>query len=352
MSEAFSEGRAISDFTAFMITTVRPKHSLTVIPDGKLHRFSVEGDKGGQTSGAYCLRLDNPPAGFVQDWKHGIKETWRYDFDAEERREYGRQQHSPEERAKYEAARREAERKKEEELRLQREKQQQARAMALAEYKAAVSNPESYGIKRGYISSRFGASTDIYIPNRGQSSLRYNHDYTEIVQFPMLYCTGTIKGGICKKGELLVPFVSVTTGKFQTLQRISDKPDSEGKYTKRFYTGLSPKGAAHWLIPEHSENVDTLFVVEGVTTALAVMVDTGGNFPVFSTGSCGNLAPVCEGLRTRYSKRKIIIVADNDEAGITAANKCKNEGLADGIRMPETAGHDWYDDLLRRKKGI
>ena len=356
-----SPERAIAQFTDFIHAAgIKPKHSLSIIPDGSLHRFPVEGDKGGETSGAYCLHLDGCPGGFVQDWKRGIKETWQYDFDAEERREYGRSQHDPEERAKYEAARREAERAKAQELKLQEEKQQQARAMALAEWNAGTGILEAGGIEGGYLDSRFGASTGIYFPDRGQFSVRYAqyqqageiyYDYTRIIYYPLKVCTGTITGGICKRGELVVPFVNVITGNFQSLQRISATPDSEGKFTKRFYPGLSPKGAAHWLIPEHSENAEAVFVVEGICTALAVMIDTGGGFPVFSTGSCGNLAPVCEGLRTRDSKRKIIIIADNDEAGISAAMKCKNTGLADGIRMPETTGFDWFDDLLMRRKG-
>ena len=353
-----SPERATAQFTDFIHAAgIKPKHSLTVIPDGALHRFSVEGDKGGETSGAYCLHLEGCPAGYVQDWKRGIKETWKYDFDAEERREYGRSQHDTEERAKYEAARREAERAKAQDLKLQEEKQQQARAMALAEWNAGTGNPESYGITSGYLFSRFGASTGIYFPERGQFYVRYAqyqqagqtyYDYTRIIYYPLKVCTGTITGGICQRGELLVPFIDVTTGAFKTLQRVSATPDSEGKYTKRFYPLLSPKGAAHALIPEHSERLEAVFVVEGIATALAVMIDTGGDFTVFSTGSCGNLAPVCKGLRTRYSKRKIIIVADNDTAGISAAMKCKDAGLADDFKYPPRVGEDFYDFLARK----
>ena len=72
---------------------------------------------------------------------------------------------------------------------------------------------------------------------------------------------------------------------------------------------------------------------------------------VFSAGSCGNLYSVCRGLRKRYHGKKIILVADNDEsgAGLKAAERCKAEGLADGIRMPEITGQDWYDKFITEK---
>ena len=357
------EGRVISQFLAFMESVgVRPLHALTIIPDGRLHRFATEADSASKKhsqsqAGSYCLHLDGNPAGWVKDYRDRTY-NFKYVFDAEERAAYGRQQHNPERRAKSEAERREAARKKEEAKRLQEERRKAAREMALAEWNAGRGNPESYGITSGYLFSRFGASTGIYWPDKGQFSIRYAqyqqegqtyYDYTQIVYFPMQYCTGTIPGGICKKGELLVPYVNILTGEFQTLQRISDKPDAEGQYLKRFYTGLTPKGAAHALIPEQSENVKNMFVVEGIATALAVMADTGGDYPVYSVGSVENLKPVCEGLKTRYPTKKIILVADNDKAGIEAANACFAAYLVCGIRTPHVQGGDWYDEIISKK---
>jgi putative DNA primase/helicase len=43
-----------------------------IIADGKLHRFKIDG----KLNGAYVLHMDEPPAGYFQDFKQGIKSTW------------------------------------------------------------------------------------------------------------------------------------------------------------------------------------------------------------------------------------------------------------------------------------
>ena len=47
--------------------------------DDELHRYRVHDDKRGDKSGAYCIHTDGVPAGFVQDWKTGVKSDWKYD---------------------------------------------------------------------------------------------------------------------------------------------------------------------------------------------------------------------------------------------------------------------------------
>ena len=47
--------------------------------DGEIHRVKTKEDKHGDTSGAYCIYMDGFPAGFIQDWRKGIKENWKYD---------------------------------------------------------------------------------------------------------------------------------------------------------------------------------------------------------------------------------------------------------------------------------
>ena len=48
----------------------------SVIGDGQLHRFHVEGDKSGSKNGAYVLHLDNHPAGWFLHFKTGQTGTW------------------------------------------------------------------------------------------------------------------------------------------------------------------------------------------------------------------------------------------------------------------------------------
>jgi putative DNA primase/helicase len=47
-----------------------------IVPDGRLHRFDVEGDRRGSRTGFYVLHLDGRPAGVFGCWKRGLRETW------------------------------------------------------------------------------------------------------------------------------------------------------------------------------------------------------------------------------------------------------------------------------------
>lgn len=48
-----------------------------IIPDGKLRRFHIEGQKRGTLNGAYVLHGDGCPAGYFQDYANGISQTWK-----------------------------------------------------------------------------------------------------------------------------------------------------------------------------------------------------------------------------------------------------------------------------------
>ena len=45
-----------------------------IVPDGKIHRVKVEGDKGGERSGWYVFFPDNLPAGAFGNWRTGARE--------------------------------------------------------------------------------------------------------------------------------------------------------------------------------------------------------------------------------------------------------------------------------------
>ncbi|MFI3122560.1 MAG: toprim domain-containing protein [Methylococcales bacterium] len=45
--------------------------------DGQLHRCYIPGHKAGSKNGAYVLHSNGHPAGYFEDFKHGIKITWR-----------------------------------------------------------------------------------------------------------------------------------------------------------------------------------------------------------------------------------------------------------------------------------
>ncbi len=330
-----SEDRVISQFLDFIFSSgFRPKSSLSIIADGQIHRFALENDRSGATSGAYCLHMDGCPAGFVQDW-HGKKATWKYSFSDEEKREYGRQQSNPQQRKISEAQRAENERKKKEEENSKMKIQQQALNMALSEYEAADSDFH----KHPYLVERF-TDKGIFVPDYGVFNTRY----------PVRLCHTPIQGGKCRKGSLLVPFVNIETGALQTLQMIPPIRNEGGKFGKWFYGGLPQAGAAHVLMPDGGENSTIAFCCEGFVTGLSVLIITGGKMPVYCVGGCNNYIHVCTALRRKYPKRKICIMADNDihRKGIKAAEDCISAGVADDYKIPNRTGEDFYDVVLRK----
>jgi len=52
------------------------RYSGEIIADGALHRFHIDGHKTGGLNGAYVLHLDSHSAGYFQDYKSGISQTW------------------------------------------------------------------------------------------------------------------------------------------------------------------------------------------------------------------------------------------------------------------------------------
>ncbi|MEG1912935.1 MAG: hypothetical protein RR091_10645, partial [Cloacibacillus sp.] len=60
---------------------IAPKRAVRIILDGKIHRFAVEGDKGGEKAGWYIGFGDNIPAGMFGSWHGGgFEAKWRGDI--------------------------------------------------------------------------------------------------------------------------------------------------------------------------------------------------------------------------------------------------------------------------------
>ena len=330
-----------AEFEDFLKSKVNPRGTVTIIPDGQIHRFSLEGHAGNK-AGAYALFLDgryenNIPAGFVMDWRKGKEDgkfVWKYTPSDDERKEYGRELHNAETQAKREKEHKERQRRQAEEKKLQEEKEAQARGKAFAEYKAAW---PIYPLEHKYLKSKF-AGLDVSYVDDGQFD-----------NYPLKVCKGSIKGTLCNAGELLIPMRNISTGAFQTLIHIPDKPNTEGHWPKMNYKGISPKGAGYIIRPQHAKK-EAIYICEGFSTAFAVMIALESKYTIIAAGSCHNLSPICQALRKHYAG-KIIIAADNDMAGITHAEKCVNEGIANAFITPKAAGFDWCDELIANKKG-
>ena len=72
--------RQVWDFMRRFASEPVNEHSLLL--DGKIHRFRVEGDKQSEKSGAYCIYSDTWPAGWIWNWRSGVQETWAFDRSA------------------------------------------------------------------------------------------------------------------------------------------------------------------------------------------------------------------------------------------------------------------------------
>lgn len=347
------EYEVISQFREFMSNSgIKPYGSIDINADGQIHRFTVEGDRLGSLNGAYCLHLDNRPAGYVQDWKRGIKETFKYELSRDERRDFAIEQRNPDfvkQRAK---EREQAEQQKAKEAEIKLKKERIAREKAYHEYLFS----DLFGVfNHSYLKSRF-TSTEInsFEACGAFDSFDVQPESTaqhSIQRLPIGLSTGGVHGGLCREGSLIIPMLNTATREFQTVIHIPPNPDDTGHYTKLNYKGLSTKGSAHFLEPRDSMNADFLFVAEGIATALAVLVISESKYPVYSCGSCHNLLPVCKGLKERYSNRKIVIWADNDEngEGIRFAQRCIDSGCANSFKAPPLIG-DWFDFISERRK--
>ena len=361
---------------------IKPRERFTPNMDGKTHRFAVEGDNRHERSGAYFCHSDYRGVSFgVMDFhQHGEMQKFsinpKRDFTPEERREYLKQNNisgsntsgirglsqtrqSTHQSHQTKTDHEELKRQEAEKAERQRKAQEQAMKTAFAEYMNGSDDWQQHPYYRGRFTGKgftflYHGQFDTAYLNRGTTA-NPDYDYSRIIRYTPKLCIRTLEGGICRKGGLLLPMVNVETWNFQSLILIPEKPDGNGKFQKFNYTGTSITGSAFMFLPDTfimRKTPTHIFVCEGFCTALAVMIDTDGVYPVFSCGTCHNLKPVCSVLRTRYKDSKIIIIADNDKNGVgeKAARDCIALGVANGFRMPATAGYDWYDEICSRNR--
>ena len=274
--------------------------------DGELHRYDIDGDKRGSGNGAYIIHTDGIPAGFVQDWKRGVKATWKYDDSglSEEQKTYF---NSAEYQKKLET-----EKKRREEKR--RQKEITASENARARIEALPEAPE-------------------------------NHPYLRKKQvYPY---------GVKLDGENLAIPLRDIGGTVRSLQWIF----ADGR--KRFYPD-APINGLFWSIGLDTATPDTkgaILIGEGFATMAKIYELTG--LPCIAGISCHFIKAVAKEIRTHYPHSKIYITADNDKAtelrrdfnpGIQAAKELVHLKYADYVIYPEFEnpedGTDWDDYAL------
>jgi antirestriction protein ArdC/phage/plasmid primase-like uncharacterized protein len=268
--------------------------------DGRMHRVAVEGDHGRERSGAYVGHLDGKPAGFIQNFRTGLRNDWKATGQAVA---LGAQDRA---RMAAEAAQKRHERAAE------RERQYERTAQEVDAIWTAATPVEAHP----YLAEKRVASH------------------------------GLRQGD----GRLLVP-VQDADGKLWSLQHIG----ADGM--KQFHKEGRVEGG-HFVIGDVNRP-GPLLIAEGYATAATVHELTG--MPAIVAFNAGNLVPVAQTYRALFPDRAITIVGDNDHRreaeGKPNVGREKAEQAAAAIGgfvlLPHFAaqdtGSDWND--LTRSEG-
>ncbi len=279
-----------------------------IIIDGDLHRYDIDGEKRGKKSGAYLIHSDGLPAGFVQDWRQGIKANWKFDTQSlhQEQRDYfSSEQYKAKEKAERE--KRELERKI---------KQVQAAELSRTLWDNLRDAPEDHF----YLKSK-----QVY-----PYGIRINSE-----------------------NKLAVPLRDIN-GIVKSIQWIN----TDG--SKRFQQDTALDGL-FWCIGLDTINPvvfdGVILLGEGFAT-MAKLYELTGKTCVAGL-SCYSLKAIAQAIKGKYSKCKIIIMADNDwtteakrgfNPGIAHAQELVKEGLAVDVIAPtfdhNEDGSDWDDFAL------
>ena len=280
--------------------------------DGQLHRYAVEGDKGGETSGAYVIHSDGFPAGYFQNWRTGVKLNWRFNAT----------NLTPEQQAYLNSD----EYKKAEEAKRKKREAEEKKRRTEASEKARI-------LYESYLDGDFSH------PYLIKKDVKRHDD---------------VRLDVAER-RLVIPLRDINA-KFSSLQWISE----DG--SKRFFYGAPLEGAFFGIgldkfNPEDEAN-NIVLLAEGYATAAKVHQLTGR--PVIATMTCGNLESVAKAIKKKFKDARIIVAADNDaktqqergfNPGITSATMLVSNGLAIGCAIPEfgkvTDGTDWDDYALK-----
>lgn len=279
----FSNGDAVYQFkTAMLDAGITPPEY--VIGDGQLHRFKIDG----KLNGAYVLHLDGRAAGYFQDFKQDIKQTWKQSGKFMPLSEFQRQ-------ALAKQCQREAEQRLAEET---------------AKHKAA-------------------ASKAIYIWNNAEPTPN-KHPYL-IKKHIQPY--GARQG---RDNALIIPIYNASR-ELVNLQFISEAGG------KRFLSGGKKKGCFYCL---GDQITDKVLIGEGFATAASLHEDTG--YLAVIAFDAGNLKDVAIVVKSLSPGTEIIICGDNDESGV-GQKAAIEAALAIGGKyiLPAIVGMDFNDYLNR-----
>lgn len=283
-----------------------------IIADGQYHRFGTN-EKHSDKAGWYVLDCSGQPHGAFGCWRSGISYAWKPNFSGAigpAERELFRQRHVQSERKRHEEQRRQW-------------------AINAENNKKLLSQAKAPGEEvRSYLASRGLGGWKIPSCIRQHPGLAYWHQDED----------GELKN-LGTYPVMLAPIVN--DGSVVSLHRtyLCDGNKAPVPQPKKL-TSASGR-LAGGCIPLADKFSGDLGVAEGIETAAAATLGSG--LPVVAAYSAGAMAAY----KWPPHTRRLIIFADNDQAGRMAAQdlagRAKNFGVDFKIMTPEQPGYDWAD---------
>ncbi|EAL6274800.1 hypothetical protein DSU81_08930, partial [Campylobacter coli] len=242
------------------------------IMDGKIHRVKTTTDKGREMSGAYSGFLDKYPAGFIQNFKTGIKENWK---------------------------------------------------MPLENAKQNIVSYQTPSQKRLHNSTSNNTKQDI-LELQQKTALKIEEEYNQAnwahSNHPYLKKKGFSENFYLKqdnKGSLLIPLKD-ENGKLWSVQRIfpnGDKIIGVIKTKEEKEQGIEylakKQGCFHIIGAKTLHNLKEFYICEGFATAATIYKAL--NKPVIMGIDAGNLSKIVETLKNKFQNTPITLIADNDK---------------------------------------
>ena len=270
-----------------------------IIDDGKLHRFTIEGDRAKSLNGWYVLHSDGIPAGEFGSWKTGQQVTW---CSKERNTLTSAELNDIDKRRKDSAAIQEQE---------AIEKHEAAATLANEIWAGSEPAPSDYP----------------YLSAKG------------------IAASGSRVSGVFPNISGLALVIPIRKDKrIVSLQAIL--PDGQ----KRFLSGGEKRGCYSTI----GKITPTIAICEGFSTGASIHEATG--LAVIVALDAGNLPEVAKVMRKKFPEHELIICADADannvgqEAGRTASSLCNGRLVIPKFQMPDPTLTDFND--LHRMEGL
>lgn len=256
-----------------------------IVPDGRLHRFTIHGDKPGSKNGWYVLYGDGLPAGAFGSWKHGVSGKWCAKAETSL---------TPSERRAFIRRMDEARRARESE---EAQRRRRAREKALSIWATAMPAPDDHA----------------YLIRKGVQA----------------------HGLRLHNGALVIPMRDAA-GTLHSLQFI------DGDGNKRFLSGGRKRGCYFAI----GSPMESLCVAEGYATGASLHESTGRAVAV--AFDSGNLMDVAQAIRAKFPTIEMVLCADNDTRtpGNPGLTKAREAAAACGALLAVPPCHGDFNDLV------